>query len=121
MIEKDKLLSLLNEYSEYFIDLEEILANYHSDPNNNNNIRMLYYASFSGADLPDERIFTIFKRILNEGDKDQILFLCTSVIIENTLYYDIIKEPLQEALAKTNTPVLADTYKDVLTFIDDYS
>jgi hypothetical protein len=119
-IDKNELLNILNKYSKYFISLDEILNNYYADPNSNNT-KMLYYASFSGADLPDERIVTIFKQILNKGDEDQILFLCASVIVENTLYYDVLKEPLQEALAKTSSPILNDTYKDVLAFIEDYS
>jgi hypothetical protein len=119
-IDENELFSILNKHSEYFLSLEEVLKHYYSNPNSDNT-KMLYYASFSGADLPDERIITIFKQILNKGDEDQILFLCVSVIVENALYYDVMKEPLQEALAKTNSPALGDTYKEVLSFIEDYS
>jgi len=119
-IDKNELLLLLNKYSEYFMDLETILTEYHSHSEFNNTI-LLYDASFSGTDIPDERLITIFKRILNRGDENLILLLCSSVIMENPLYYEVFKAPIQNALAKNNSPILDDTYKEVLSFIEDYS
>jgi hypothetical protein len=119
-INKNELLSILNKFSKYFINLDKILDKYSSNLNYHNTI-LLYDSSFSGAEIPNERLIAIFKQILTGGDENLILLLCTSVIMENPLYYDVLKEPLQEALAKKNSPILNDTYKDVLAFIEDYS